>query len=59
MTDKSGLFIRTGKDASVKAVDMTKVDIDDGSSLLLPNAQPVPTPFALQVMGVHVGGNYS
>lgn len=28
---------------------MTKVGLDDGTSVLLPNVPPVPTPFALQV----------
>ncbi|CAM9190588.1 unnamed protein product [Ectocarpus sp. 13 AM-2016] len=39
-----------GKEPSDDATQMTKVGLDDGTSVLLPNVPPVPTPFALQVV---------
>lgn len=43
------LVVWTGKEASDEASNMTKIDIDDSTTVLLPNTPPVPTPFALQV----------
>ncbi|CAM9205957.1 unnamed protein product, partial [Scytosiphon promiscuus] len=39
-----------GKEPSDEASKMTKVGLDDGTSVLLPNMLPVPTPFALQIV---------
>ncbi|CAM9405507.1 unnamed protein product, partial [Ectocarpus sp. 4 AP-2014] len=39
-----------GKEPSDDATQMTKVGLDDGTSVLLPTVPPVPTPFALQIV---------